>query len=181
MAKHTMDMVLEYAKVFEGNRDMGGDDNNAAKKAKRHNGQYVVNAYFTSQDQVEELLEAGMDPKPMGNDRVKQGNDFGIGKYVKLSRMHDHVMTFTDKKGNPTEVDFGGSPKVVNLTNGVENKSWWTLEDDGTLGNGTKAKVQFETYSNGAGLRLIAIGVTDHVAWEDNSVLSEDDELFMVG
>jgi hypothetical protein len=37
MAKHTMDMVLEYAKVFEGNRDMGGDDNNAAKKAKRHN------------------------------------------------------------------------------------------------------------------------------------------------
>ena len=181
MAKHTMDMVLEYAKVFEGNRDMGGDDNNAAKKAKRHNGQYVVNAYFISQDQVEELLEAGMDPKPMGNDRVKQGNDFGIGKYVKLSRMHDHIMTFTDKKGNPTEVDFGGSPKVVNLTNGVENKSWWTLEDDGTLGNGTKAKVQFETYSNGAGLRLIAIGVTDHVAWEDNSVPSEDDELFMVG
>jgi hypothetical protein len=181
MAKHTMDMVLEYAKVFEGNRDMGGDDNNAAKKAKRHNGQYVVNAYFTNQDQIEELLESGMDPKPMGNDRVKAGNDFGIGKYVKLSRMHDHVMTFTDKKGNPTEVDFGGSPKVVNLTNGVENKSWWTLEDDGTLGNGTKAKVQFETYSNGAGLRLIALGVTDHVAWEDNSALSEDDELFMVG
>jgi len=181
MAKHTMDMVLEYAKVFEENRDMGGDQNNAAKKAARHNGQYVVNAYFTSEDQITELLEAGMDPKPMGNDRVKEGSDFGIGKYIKLTRMHDHVMTFTDKKGNPTEVDFGGSPKVVNLTNGVENKSWWSFDDDGTLGNGTKAKVQFETYSNGAGVRLIALGVTDHVAWEDTSGSSADDELFMVG
>ena len=151
MAKHTMDMVLEYAKVFAENRDMGSDLNNAAKKAARHNGQYVVNAYFTNEDQITELLEGGMDPMPMGNKRVKEGNDFG------------------------------GSPKVVNLTNGVENKSWWSFEEDGTLGNGTKAKVQFETYSNGAGLRLIAIGVTDHVAWEDNTSVSADDELFMVG
>ena len=180
MAKFTMDMVLEYAKVFEENRDMGGDTNNAAKKAAKHNGQYVTNAYFTDEAQVQELLDGGMDPKPMGNDRVKQGNDFGIGKFIKLARMHDHVMTFTDKKGNPTDVDFGGAPKVVNLTNGVENKAWWTFSDDGTLGNGTKAKVQFETYSDGAGLRLIALGVTDHVAWEDKSVPSEDDELFMV-
>lgn len=180
MAKHTMDMVLEYAKVFEENRDMGGDQNNAAKKAARHNGQYVVNAYFTSEDQITELLEGGMVPSNLGNDRVKEGSDFGIGKFIKLARMHDHVMTFTDKKGNPTEVDFGGAPKVVNLTNGVENKTWWSFEEDGTLGNGTKAKVQFETYSNGTGVRLIAIGVTDHVAWEEKSS-SADDELFMVG
>lgn len=181
MAKFTMDVVLEYAKVFEENRDMGSDDNNAAKKAKKHNGQYVVNAYLISEDQVTELLDGGLDPKPMGNDRIKQGNDFGIGKYLKLSRMHEHVMNFTDKNGKSTEVDFGGKPAVVNLTNGAENKAWWTLDEDGSLGNGTKAKVQFETYSNGAGVRLIAVGVTDHVAWEDNSVPSEDDKLFMVG
>lgn len=180
MAKYTMDMVLEYAKVFEENRDMGGDQNNAAKKAARHNGQYVVNAYFTDEGQITKLLDGGMDPKPMGNDRVKEGNDFGIGKYIKLTRMHDHVMTFTDKRGNPTEVDFGGSPTVVNLTDGAENKSRWSFEADGTLGNGTKAKVQFETYSNGAGVRLIALAVTDHVAWEENTP-SADDELFMVG
>ena len=179
MAKHTMSMVLEYPKVFEDNRDMGGEGNNAAKKAARHNGQYVVNAYFTSEEQIEELLEAGMDPKPMGNDRVKEGNSFGIGKFVKLTRMHDHKMTFSDKNGKETEVDFGGAPKVVNLTNGVENKSWWSLEEDGELGNGTRAKVQFETYSNGAGLRLLAVGVTDHVSYEGASP-SEDDEMFMV-
>ena len=180
MAKHTMDMVLEYPRVFEGNRDMGGDKNNAAIKAAKHNGQYVVNAYFTSEEQIEELLEAGMQPKPLGNDRVKQGNNFGIGKFVKLARMHDHKMTFSDKNGKETEVDFGGAPKVVNLTNGIENKSWWSLEEDGELGNGTRAKVQFETYSNGAGLRLLAVGVTDHVAYEGGGS-TEDDELFMVG
>jgi len=179
MAKHTMDMVLEYPKVFEENRDMGGDGNSAAKKAARHNGQYVVNAYFTSEEQIEELLEAGMQPKPMGNDRVKEGNSFGIGKFVKLTRMHDHKMTFSDRNGKETEVDFGGSPKVVNLTNGVENKTWWSLEEDGALGNGTRAKVQFETYSKGAGLRLIALGITDHVAYEGGGS-TEDDELFMV-
>lgn len=180
MTKHTMDMVLEYAKVFEANRDMGGDQNNAAKKAAKHNGQYVVNGYFTDESQIQELLDGGLDPKPMGNDRIKQGNDFGIGKYVKLTRMHDHVMTFRDKNGKETEVDFGGAPAVVNLTNGVENKAWWKFEEDGSLGNGTKAKVQFETYANGAGVRLIAIGVTDHIAWEDNSAPSEDDKLFMM-
>jgi hypothetical protein len=182
MAKFTMDMVLEYAKVFEENRDMGGDDNKAAKKAKSHNGQYVVNAYFTDPSQIEELLQSGLDPEPMGHARIKQGNDFGIGKYVKLSRMHDHVMTFTDNKsGKETVVDFGGKPAIVNLTNGIEKKAWWTYAEDGTLGNGTKSKVQFETYSNGAGVRLIALGVTDHVAWEDNSTPSEDDQMFMVG
>ena len=41
--------------------------------------------------------------------------------------------------------------------------------------------VQFETYSKGAGLRLIAVGVTDHVAYEGGGVSTEDDELFMVG
>ena len=181
MAKFTMDMVLEYAKVFEENRDMGSDDNVAAKKAKKHNGKYVVNAYFTDESQIEELLSSDIDPSPLGHDRVKQGNNYGIGKYLKLERMHDHVMTFTSKTGKDTVVNFGGAPAVVNLTNGIEAKSWWTYADDGTLGNGTKAKVQYETYSNGSGVRLIAIGVTDHVAWEDNSTPSEDDQLFMVG
>ena len=55
------------------------------------------------------------------------------------------------------------------------------MTDDGELGNGTSAKVQFETYSNGAGVRLLALGVTDHVAWESTSGPSADDEMFMVG
>lgn len=179
MAKFTMDMILEYPRVFEENRDMGGDDNTPAKKAKKHNGKYVVNGYLTSEAQIEELLQNGLNPKPMGNDRIKQGNNFGIGKFIKLERFHDHKMIFKDKNGVETEVDYGGQPKIVNLTNGAENKAWWSFEDDGPLGNGTAAKVQFTTYYDGSGVRLEAIGVTDHVAYE-GSALSEDDKLFMI-
>jgi len=179
MTKYTMDMVLEYAKVFEGNRDMGSDDNSAAKKAKKHNGQYVVNAYFTNEDDIEKITADGIDLKPLGHDRIKEGSSLGIGKYIKLSRMHDHVMTFKDKNGDDVDVDLGGPPKVVNLTEGPENKRYWLFDEDGALGNGTKAKVQWETYSNGAGTRLANIGVMEHVAFE-GSAPSADDEMFMV-
>jgi hypothetical protein len=85
-------------------------------------------------------------------------------------------MTFTDKKGKETEVDFGGAPKVVNLTEGMENKRWWSFEEDGAIGNGSKAVVQFETYSSGAGVRLLAVGITDHVAYEVS--VGAGDEIF---
>lgn len=178
MAKYTMDMVLEYAKVFYENRDEGNDSNNAAKKAKKMGGKYVINGYFTDEEQITQLLAEGLDPMPMGNARVKEGNNFGIGKYIQISRFHNHLMEFENKKGGQTKVDFGGAPTVVDLTQGAENKRRWTF-DMGELGNGTEAKVQFETYSQGAGLRLLALGVQKHVAWEGN-VPTEDDALFML-
>ena len=46
------------------------------------------------------------------------------------------------------------------------------------LGNGTKAKVQFEVYSRGAGVRLINVGVTELVEYVPQA--NEDDELFKV-
>ncbi len=49
------------------------------------------------------------------------------------------------------------------------------FEEDGAIGNGSAAIVQFETYSNGAGLRLCAVGVTDHVAYEASSGGAGDD------
>mgnify|MGYP003658165553 CR=1 FL=1 len=184
MAKYTMDMVLEYAKVFEENADRGKEDGpRAAQAIFAKGGQYIVNAYFTSEDQIQRLLEDGLDPAPMNSQRIIEGNPaFGIGKYVKMKRMISDVKTFNDRKtGEPVEVDYGGPVGVVNLTNGTDNKSWWSFEKDGTLGNGTEAKVQFELYANGAGIRLVNIGVTSHVAWENTNTVSEDDKLFMVG
>jgi hypothetical protein len=53
--------------------------------------------------------------------------------------------------------------------------------EDGPLGNGTEAKVQFELYANGAGIRLVNIGVINHVPFESTNTVTEDDKLFMVG
>lgn len=184
MTKYTMDMVLEYAKVFPENADKGSPDGpKAAQAIYQKGGQYAVNAYFTDQSQIDQLLADGLDPKPMNSDRILEGNsEYGIGKFMRLKRAIKDVKTFTDRKtGEETEIDFGGAPNVVNLLQGRDARRYWNFEEDGPLGNGTKAKVQFETYSNGAGVRLLNVGVTEHVAYEPENKISEDDELFMVG
>ena len=180
MARYTMEMVLEWAKVFPENADMGDPDGvqwkqNIAKKG----GQYVVNAFFTDQSQIDKLIDEGLQEKVLGNDRILEGNpDFGIGKYMKLRRgvpddIRDWLDPVTKEKAN-----LGGPVKVVDLRNGRENVRSWSFETDGELGNGTKAMVQFDTYSSGNGIRLNGIAVTELSVWEGGP--SEHDELFMV-
>jgi hypothetical protein len=184
MPKYTMEMVLEYARVFPENADMGDADSKLKllRDIANKGGQYVVNLYFTSEEQIKQLLAEGMDPKPMGNDRVLNGNEFGIGKYIKAKRdVQDKLYTFTQKNGTEVEVNYGGAPGIVDLTQGAENKRWWSYDEDGPLGNGTKALVQFETYSNGAGIRIVNIGVTEHIPYEQNdNPNSEYNDLFKV-
>lgn len=180
MARYTMDMILQYAKVFPENADLGDPKGNRVQKnIHDKGGQYIVNAYFTDADQIEKLLADGLDPKPMKSDRIIDGDEsYGIGKFMKIKRMIKDVKTFTGRDGKPFEKDYGGAPGIVDLTKGPENKRLWDFSEDGPLGNGTKAKVQFETYSSGLGVRLLNVGVTEHVVWEDAP--SEDDVLFAV-
>ena len=184
MPKYTMEMVLEYARVFPENADMGDADSKLKLQRDIANkgGQYVVNLYFTDEAQIQKLLEEGMDPKPMGNERVLNGNEYGIGKFIKAKRdVQDKMYTFTQKNGTEVEVNYGGAPGVVDLTKGAENKRWWSFNEDGPLGNGTRALVQFETYSHGAGVRIVNVGVLEHVPYEANeNPNSEYNELFKV-
>jgi hypothetical protein len=178
MPKYTMEMVLEYAKVFPQNADMGDPNGNKTQKSiADKGGQYVVNAYFTSQDQIDKLLEEGLDPSPMNSERIKEGNEaFGIGKFMSLKRpVPDNEKTFENKNGSVT-INYGGAPGVVDLREGNENKRWWSYEDDGLIGNGTRAMVQFETYSNGAGVRLKNVGILELVEYEITT--SDEDDIF---
>jgi|TARA_R110001583_G_scaffold92151_2_gene234477 hypothetical protein len=182
MAKYVMEMVLEYPKVFEENLDMGDlNGPRVAQAIAEKGGQFIVNGYFTNSDQIKKLISEGLDPTPMNSQRIVEGNsEFGIGKFMKLKRDKNNIKVFQDKFGKDVEVDYGGTPKVVDLTKGEKDKRMWSFEEDGALGNGTVAKVQFETYANGAGVRLMNIGVLNHVAYETSSGPSEDDKLFMV-
>lgn len=178
MPKYTMEMVLEYAKVFPQNADMGDPNGNKTQKSiADKGGQYVVNAYFTSQDQIDKLLEEGLDPSPMNSERIKEGNEaFGIGKFMSLKRpVPDNEKTFENKNGTVT-INYGGAPGVVDLREGNENKRWWSYEDDGLIGNGTRAMVQFETYSNGAGVRLKNVGILELVEYEITT--NPEDDIF---
>ena len=59
---------------------------------------------------------------------------------------------------------------------GEEEVRKWSFAEDGELGNGTRAKVQFETYADGNGVRLNGIAVTELI--ERTSEPSEDDMIF---
>jgi hypothetical protein len=179
MARYTLDMVLEYAKVFPENADMGNMDGPQwQQQIAKKGGQYVVNAYFTNQNQIDRLLSDGFKATVMGNERIQEGNaDFGIGKYMKIKRgVADDIRDWKDPMTGEN-ANLGGPVKVVDLRQGKENVTKWVFED-GELGNGTKAKVQFETYADGNGLRLNGIAVTELV--ERSNETSEDDLIFAV-
>jgi len=167
MPQYDMEMVLQWAKVFPENADMGDPaGSKAARSVADKGGQFIVSAYFTDESQIEKLLDEGLDPKPMNSDRILEGEPtFGIGKYMKMKRMLKDEKTFTDRYGKQFTKDYGGAPNVIDLREGLENKRRWSFKDDGPLGNGTRARVQFETYSNGAGVRLLNIGVLELAEW----------------
>ena len=170
MPTYNMEMVLEWAKVFAENADMGDPEGpRAAQAIHKKGGQYIVNAYFTSEEQIDQLVQDGLDLHPMNSNRIVDGNsEFGIGKYMKLKRdVQDVIMEF-EGKGGKQVVNFGGPVNILNITDGIENKREWSLEEDGLIGNGSKAVVQFQTYSRGAGVRLMGIAITDHVKYESS-------------
>ena len=89
---------------------------------------------------------------------------------------------FNDRKtGEPVEIDYGGAPVVKNLTEGHENKRDWDLEEDGYIGNGSSAKVHFDVYAQGAGVRLMGVAVTDLVPFETINLQPEGIEIFLEG
>lgn len=185
MAKVTMDMILEYAQVFEHNLDKGDAQSSEVwlRNIAKNGGQAKVNCYFKSEEQIAELVAKGFEPNFTDKDgidrnRIREGNpEFGIGKYIVVKRPMKDVKEFKNKKtGEFEEIDFGGPVKVVDLRN-LPEKRYWDVEQDGELGNGTEAKVMFDLY-NGNPKRLEAIGVTNLVPWVPGQ--NQEDEMFKV-
>ena len=177
---YVMDMVLQYAKVFKENADYGDPESSEKwlRKLSKDGGQTVVNAYFTSEEQIDQLLQSGyqrMTVNPNTGktvDTIKIGNpEFGIGQYIQLKRKIIDVREYKDyKSGQLKEIDFGGFPGVVNLTEGEENKRLWSYEEDGELGDGTRAYVEFEVYK-GTSRRLNNLAITSHVMREETATV----------
>jgi hypothetical protein len=177
---YVMEMVLEYAKVFKENADYGDLDSNQKwlRELAKSGGQTAVNAYFTSEDQITQLLETGyerMTTNPSTGqqvDTIKVGNpEFGIGQYIQLKRKVVDIRDYKDSQsGEFKELDLGGFPTVVDLTEGEENKRLWDYEEKGQLGHGTRAYIEFEVYKGGS-RRLSNLAITDHIAYEETATV----------
>ena len=178
----TFDMVLEYAKVLDVEGQVGdldrGDANSDQKWLRElfKNPEAKVNAYFTSEDQIEALSEYPGFERMVTNpktgeeiDRIKDGDEeYGIGKYIQLKRKMDDKREFRDKNGNIQEMDKGGLPGVKIM---VDNEFVeYDYEQYGPIGNGTESKVRFEPRY----MRLDALGITNLVEISDTPF--EEDE-----
>lgn len=178
--KHTvtLDMILEYPKIFDQEGKPGDIDRGNPKSEKKFlrdlakNPQAKVNAYFTSEEQVDFLCEfEGFDritTNPQTSeqvDRIKEGNpDLGIGKYIQIKRSLDDIREFKNKQGEIEEMDKGGVPVVKILEVSEDGTEAFVEYDYDTLGapsNGTEAKVRFEPRY----MRIDAIAITNLIEY----------------
>ena len=147
---------LEYARVFTGNMDDNMDYHEKTQ------GQFNVNFYPETNEGFEAFFQAGAPTASMGNDTIKIGNaSVATGKFLKLKRPNKH----------PSGIeDFGGAPVVFDFREGESLKKW-SMDEDGELGNGTKATVKVSIYGEGprASIRLEKIAVHTLVEFDGNT------------
>lgn len=194
--KKTYEMVLAYAKIFDlpeeihgapGDLDRG--DKNSTQKWLRDlskNPVASVEAYFTSEDDVQDLMDTqGFDNVVVNpqtgeeSTRIKDGDaGLGIGKFIKLKRKLVDTVEFVDRKtGSLKEVDKGGPPsvKIYDDTGEAPVYTPYDYEALGAPSTGTKSKVRFEVYGKG-NTRLEAFGITELVEYiPQDDVDPEDD------
>jgi len=183
----TLDMVLEYPKVFDQEGKPGDLDRGNPKAEEKwlrdlsKNPVAKGNFYFTSEEQIEFLESYDGFERMVTNpktgatvDRIKDGNpDLGIGKYITLTRKLYDTKEFVNKKGEVQEMNKGGVPSVKILTPLEDtDKEAFVEYDYDELGapiNGTESKVRFEPRY----MRLEALGITNLIEYVEGD--QEDD------
>ena len=153
-----VDAELEWAKVFEANRDLGeGAPEEIAAKLAEKQGQYSVTLILTEESK-EKLLAGGVSNKGLHGQLWKQSED-GRPTYV-AKRPHY----------NPNINEHMGPPKVVYTGSDGELKPW-DFEVDGPLGNGTKARVGLDVWSKKGKsiVTLTGLRVIEHVPYTAES------------
>lgn len=141
MATKTIELmgILEWAKVFEENRDQGEYDVET-------DGATTVDLIM-SDEVLQKMKDAGIRKQP------KVDPD-GRGHKVKFKR------AWRDKYDR----EWAAGPPSVYGPSGKD----WSLADDGEIGNGSVGVVYVEVYDTkmGKGCRLSGVQVIDHVAYE---------------
>ncbi len=155
---------IEWAKVFEDNRDRESTNKGVNKMLKEVEGVYKMNFYPADAQEWAKVKASGISEDMYGgNKRFKKGSDFGTGEYFELKRKHKDMR---EVKGE--EVNFGGPVPVVwwNEEKGLGTP--WSREADGNIGNGSEVVVKFSVYGEGTGqtVRLEKVGVVEKLVYE---------------
>ena len=148
---------IEWARIFEDNRDMEGYEGAYADCE----GAYTV-TQILAKDQYEKLKKAGSMKKPIQS-RMMDG-------VIAIKFERKHLVT---TKSGDVIAKAGGAPMVTNAAGKP-----WSVEDDGLIGNGTIAEITHlvQTFpvkdpktgkdSTASRTSLQKIKIVDHVVYE---------------
>ena len=143
--------TIEWPKLFESTRDLGGDDNEAAS-----GGRYNVNFYPDDPAALEALcLNLCVPLNSMGHNLIKEKDG---RRFFRPYRNHDPKIT---AKGVEI-IGSGGPPKVMD----DDGNAW---DEEVAIGNGSSVKLAVETYpvrGDKAAFRLKGIRVMELVEYE---------------
>lgn len=166
--KFILDGTLEWAKLTPATMDT------FEVHMKKSEGAFTVNFYLDDSSDMDKMIAAGVPEAQLGHATFREGNtDYGSGIYIKAKRPNKGP--YIDKDGNDV---FGGPPKIYNHTNGPSSELW-DDQEDGMIGNGTKAKmiIEFWKSKNGSGLRLQELAITELVEYTEE----EGDNVSLAG
>jgi len=155
---------LEWTKLREEDRDMGsnlmeGSDQRNNIEAKQ--GLYIVNCVIDGATK-DQMVSDGIPNKGLQAQLFKvskEGKDF-----YKATRAHFNPKFFDKETGEQGVVM--GAPKVIKKVDGEYIN--WDWEEDGLIGNGSKAIVKFDVW-DGKITTMEKVLVTEHLKYEANN------------
>lgn len=148
--------TLQWAKLREEDRDFGKnlpEDSDQRKKIEAEDGHYIVNCYITPQVK-KQMIADGVPNKNMQAQLFKEDDEGNL--FYKAKRPHFNTK-LTDRETGERGVVMG-APKIVK----EDGSTPWDWEEDGLIGNGTKAIVKLDVW-DGKIVTLEAIKITEHV------------------
>ena len=155
---------LEWTKLREEDRDMGtnlmeGSDQRNNIEAKQ--GLYIVNCVI-DEDAKSKMIADGIPNKGLQAQLFKvskEGKDF-----YKATRPHVNPKFFDKETG--TQGVVMGAPAVLKWVDGEYIN--WDWDDDGLIGNGSKATVKFDVW-DGKITTMEKVLITEHLIYEANN------------
>jgi len=164
MATVYIEGTAQYARVFEGDQDLGKnlpDGSDQRVKLESIQGQYVMNLYVTK-DAKKKAIADGIPTKGMVGQLWKEDQEGEI--FYKCTRKHFNPK-FTDKVTGEQGVVMGPPQVVKDTPEGVKP---WDKAEDGFIGNGSKVVVKFNVWEDKI-CEMQAIKVVELVPYEPAS------------
>jgi len=154
--------TVQFAKVFEGQQDLGAnlpEGSDQRNKLESIQGQFVMNL-FMDKDTKKKAVADGIPTKGMTGQLWKEDDEGNI--YYKCTRKHFNPK-FTDRDTGEQGVIMG-PPKVLMQEEDGGVRAW-DKTTDGAIGNGSTVVVKFNVWQDKI-CEMEAIKVVEHVKWE---------------